>query len=367
MEAVRQLSCFSSSSLLPRLGASSASLLDRNGGSSSNASVAPSSSTRGDVHFLMRARRAKSTCSSGSSIVIRCASKKTGGGGSSTRGRSQGSTSSSPTGGGFGAKTVSKKPSFDAGVLLRRSEQLYRKLLAEHVSEGEIREFVICVREKKSESNNNKASSVLDDWLPVAELALVSEQDASEALPVLLPILCREVAECAAKGAVALRSISRSGLEYAYEPAEAFYEYVTAGSNVKLSSTECPYAVLGLAKGAPASEVRAAYRSLAGKNHPDKQFGADTDATAAEAEFKRVTSAYDEIKRAGLASEGGATYASLGGNARNGLSEPIVITSDNRSSELPKGVKVAVRQLDSEIVSQFLTRLYARSGGATVL
>lgn len=252
---------------------------------------------------------------------------------------------------------------FDAGVLLRRSEQLYRQLLAEHVSEGEIREFVICVREKKTATT--KSTSVLDDWLPVAELALVSEQDASEALPVLLPILCREVAECAAKGAVALRSISRSELEYAYEPAEAFYEHVLSGSNVKLSSTECPYAVLGLPKGAPASEVRAAYRSLAAKNHPDRQFGAD--ASVAEAEFKRVTSAYDQIKRAGLASEGGPTYASLGGNARNGLSEPVVINSDNKSSDLPKGVKVAVRHLDSEIISQFLTRLYARSGGATAV
>lgn len=252
---------------------------------------------------------------------------------------------------------------FDAGVLLRRSEQLYSRLLAEYATEGEVREFVICVREKRRATG--KAGSVLDDWLPVAELALVSEQDASVALPVLLPILCREVAECAAKGAVALRSISRSGLEYAYEPAEAFYEHVMSGSTVKLSSEECPYAVLGLAKGAPAAEVRTAYRSLAAKSHPDMQFGAD--ASVAEAEFKRVTNAYDQIKRAGLASEGAPSYASLGGNARNGLSEPIVISSNNTSSELPKGIKVAVRQLDSEIISQFLTRLYARSGAASAV
>jgi hypothetical protein len=252
---------------------------------------------------------------------------------------------------------------FDAGVLLRRSEQLYTRLLAEYVSEGEVREFVICVREKRSTTTSK--ASVLDDWLPVAELALVSEQDASEALPVILPILCREVAECAAKGAVALRSISRSGLEYAYEPAEAFYEHVMSGSNVKLSSEECPYAVLGLEKGAPASEVRSAYRSLAAKAHPDRQVGGD--AVAAEVEFKRVTSAYDQIKRAGLASEGGPSYASLGGNARNGLSGAIVINSSNRASEVPEGVKVAVRQLDSEIISRFLTRLYARSGGAATV
>lgn len=75
---------------------------------------------------------------------------------------------------------------FDAALLLRRSEQVYTKLVAEHTLEGEVREFVICVRQK-----GGKNSQVLGDWLPVAELALVSDLDASVALPVALPILCR--------------------------------------------------------------------------------------------------------------------------------------------------------------------------------
>ncbi len=75
---------------------------------------------------------------------------------------------------------------WDAGVLLRRSEQSYSHLFAEHSKEGEVREFVICVRQ-----NDNKSSAVLDDWLPVAELALVSEIDASVALPAVLHVLCR--------------------------------------------------------------------------------------------------------------------------------------------------------------------------------
>ncbi|KAL3695480.1 hypothetical protein R1sor_009556 [Riccia sorocarpa] len=93
---------------------------------------------------------------------------------------------------------------FDGVVLLKRSEELYTKLIAEY--EGEVREFIVCVRQK-SEQNSKP---VLDDWLPVAELAPVSEQEASSILSQALPVLYREVAECAAKGALALRSISRN-------------------------------------------------------------------------------------------------------------------------------------------------------------
>lgn len=82
----------------------------------------------------------------------------------------------------------------------------------------------------------------------------------------------------------------------------------------------------------------------------------------------KVTSAYDQIKRNGLAEDGGvATYASLGGSARNGLSEPINMNSINMQSELQKGVKAAVRQLDSDIINRFLARSCARSGAAVTL
>lgn len=47
-------------------------------------------------------------------------------------------------------------------------------------------------------------------------------------------------------------------LEYAYEPAEAFYEFVlgTGSSSQPLTNAECPYSVLGLAKGASTSQVK---------------------------------------------------------------------------------------------------------------
>lgn len=74
----------------------------------------------------------------------------------------------------------------DSALLLRRSEQAYTRLMSEHILDGDVREFVICVRQKGSMNHE-----VLGDWLPVAELALVSDRDASAALPVALPVLCR--------------------------------------------------------------------------------------------------------------------------------------------------------------------------------
>jgi curved DNA-binding protein CbpA len=156
-------------------------------------------------------------------------------------------------------------------------------------------------------------------------------------------------------------------LEYAYEPAEGFYEFVLGISQLPPhDNNECPYSVLGLPQGAPVSQVRSAYRTLAAKHHPDKHVA--TNVNNAELEFKRVTRAYDQIKRTGLAKDGTiASYSSLGGTARNGLSNPISINSTNMQDELPKGVQAAVRQLDSEIITRFLARSCARSGAAAVV
>eukprot|EP00820_Chromera_velia_P000585 Cvel_14596.t1-p1 / transcript=Cvel_14596.t1 / gene=Cvel_14596 / organism=Chromera_velia_CCMP2878 / gene_product=Chaperone protein DnaJ, putative / transcript_product=Chaperone protein DnaJ, putative / location=Cvel_scaffold1043:58536-58779(+) / protein_length=81 / sequence_SO=supercontig / SO=protein_coding / is_pseudo=false len=71
-----------------------------------------------------------------------------------------------------------------------------------------------------------------------------------------------------------------------------------------------PYAVLGIPAGAPMSQVKAAFRSLALVLHPDKKQGGETatgrpaSEQANSTDFARVKVAYDilcdEVKRAHL-------------------------------------------------------------------
>ena len=58
-----------------------------------------------------------------------------------------------------------------------------------------------------------------------------------------------------------------------------------------------PYAVLGVAPGASREEIKAAYRRLAAKYHPDKvqHLGQDFQKLAEE-RFKEIQRAYDELK-----------------------------------------------------------------------
>jgi DnaJ-class molecular chaperone len=54
-----------------------------------------------------------------------------------------------------------------------------------------------------------------------------------------------------------------------------------------------PYFILGLTRGATNSEIKAAYRALALKFHPDKNKTA-----GAEEHFKRIQAAYEELDKA---------------------------------------------------------------------
>ena len=61
-------------------------------------------------------------------------------------------------------------------------------------------------------------------------------------------------------------------------------------------TTRIPYTVLGVAPGASREEIKAAYRRLAAKYHPDKvqHLGKDFQKMA-EDRFKEIQQAYDEL------------------------------------------------------------------------
>ena len=72
-----------------------------------------------------------------------------------------------------------------------------------------------------------------------------------------------------------------------------------------------PYAVLGLSRGASDDEVKAAYKKLAKKYHPDINPSAE-----AEERMKEINAAYDQIinhKNEPAGSYGGGAYGGGGG------------------------------------------------------
>lgn len=311
------------------------------------------------------------------------------------------------SGSGFGSKEASSGQSVDSLSLLRRSEQLYVQLLAhlpqyqqqpqdaarsnsggsgEEEAEVVLREYIICARacpEQQDGSASDTAGArgagptasqgrshaLLPDWLPVAELLLLSRGDAEDDLPLALPFVCRELAECATLKLG--NSFPRHVLEYAYESAESFYDEVLPatlgfGDLALQASAEghaCPYSVLGLERGASLSKVRAAYRALAAKHHPDRH--EDLHKETAEAEFRRVSSAYERIKgNTGSAPSGGSlsgSYEALGGPKRQGLSAPLRVRPSKGDSALPQHIQLAVRPLEGELVDVFLARIVRRA------
>ena len=89
------------------------------------------------------------------------------------------------------------------------------------------------------------------------------------------------------------------------------------------------YEILGVAKGAPADEIKKAYRKLAVKLHPDKNPGDKH----AEDNFKELGEAYEALsdpdKRAAYDRYGHAAFAQGGGAARGGgFHDPMDIFRD---------------------------------------
>lgn len=69
-----------------------------------------------------------------------------------------------------------------------------------------------------------------------------------------------------------------------------------------------PYNILGVARDATDEQIKAAYRDLARRNHPDN-FTDPALAANAEERMKEINEAYDAIRRARAAKEGGSAGA----------------------------------------------------------
>ena len=101
------------------------------------------------------------------------------------------------------------------------------------------------------------------------------------------------------------------------------------------------YEVLGVAKGASADEIKAAYRKLAIKWHPDKWVdGTDAEKKTAEEKFKEASEAYsvlsDPDKKAkydqfGFAGVDPSYGAGAGGGAYGGAGTPDGVRHRARS------------------------------------
>ena len=81
-----------------------------------------------------------------------------------------------------------------------------------------------------------------------------------------------------------------------------------------------PYQVLGISRGATDEEIKKAYRKLSRKYHPDANIN-NPNKEEAEAKFKEVQQAYDQImkeKEYGGSQGGYGPYGSTGANGGYG-------------------------------------------------
>ena len=96
-----------------------------------------------------------------------------------------------------------------------------------------------------------------------------------------------------------------------------------------------PYEVLGVSRTASESEIKAAYRNLAKKYHPDNYTDSPL-ADLAEEKMKEVNEAYDAIMQE--KKNGGSAYGSAGGyggsyNASSEYANVRVMIQQNRLDE----------------------------------
>ena len=119
-----------------------------------------------------------------------------------------------------------------------------------------------------------------------------------------------------------------------------------------------PYETLGISKNATDDEVKAAYRALAKKFHPDNFAGDPNAVELAEEKMKVLNEAYDSIMNMRRAGNANAGAGFNGSNAQGGSSQFGTIRSLIAANRLDE----ALRMLDSVPVAQRSAEWYFLSG-----
>ena len=103
-----------------------------------------------------------------------------------------------------------------------------------------------------------------------------------------------------------------------------------------------PYKVLGVSQSATEAEIKAAYRKLVKKYHPDQYKGSSYEATAAE-KLKEVNEAYSLLKNRGSFS---SSYSSSGGNTYQGYNYGPFGSSYNTNASYAEKIAAARAKLN---------------------
>jgi len=264
-------------------------------------------------------------------------------------------------GGKKAGKPKPKVPAVDPRTLLRRSEKEYGDLAStfrgqDNEADVVFTEWVVTVRSKPG----GKVDAALSGWVPVCSLAVVAS-DAVHKITrpeTLVASMCREIGETVAQASASLRTYPRSDLQYAVEPMPSWESFVMERKSTRDAAL---YQELGLAPGADAAAIKAAYRGLASRLHPDKHTGDPKTQEENTERMKRIQEAY---KTLGGGYEGSLDcwYAALGGRARTDFSGPLDLSKEKMAAtllgfDLPfdmGGLRCAVAQLETSIPQEFM-------------
>ncbi|GFH54827.1 hypothetical protein CTEN210_11303 [Chaetoceros tenuissimus] len=292
-----------------------------------------------------------------------------------------------------GGKKAAAGPKFDVAKACLKSEKIYDKLLKEQtkidqedndIFEYITAEYMITARIKPSDFKdmNIPGAASVSDWVPVAQMALKRHVDEPsfdshirdcERVRTAVSYYCREISYLGTLAASIFKSIPRSSIEYAAEPLDSFYKFVYEdiiegknedSSNENTMSKAEARKVLELEEGCnDASEIKAAYRKLSFKLHPDRLVGKDIseeESKQAAIDFAKVKLAYESMSsgvRGDSTSAGKSWYESLGGRARTDFGKLTLLPMADAKEAFEKGkYESAVAGLLPDTVMAFVTR-----------